>query len=375
MLQQLGLPAAVMANPALTSKAFNDAKVSAHHAIIPTSVSPKDLSPVESNVYQLIATQYCLQFYPPCEWEKVQFTIKAADVLLKGSGTHILKDGFKKALRGQPEEAPKEDDDNTVLPPLHPGDTLTNPQYSITKKKTTPPKRFTEGTLLAAMANIYRFVAPDNPNREKLKEVKGIGTPATRDQIIAKLQQKSSKLQPEPCLKKVKNNLVPTAFGNLLIAALDPSLTYPDTTALMEMELTDIQHGTKTRKDYLTGVITMVEQNIKHAESYTWPQGKHAKASVPCPICGKPLLRHLSKKDKTPFWICSNADCVSPDTGKKVYYDDADGQPVLSTCPKCKALLKRRNGKFGYFYSCPNCKATYNEKNGKPDFSPKKKKA
>lgn len=373
MLHQLGIPAAAATDPSLLSNAFNDKHISAHHAIIPTMVSPSGLSETEDHIYRLIATQYCLQFHPPCEWEKIQFTIMAADVLFKGTGTHTLKEGFKAALQGQPCDAPKDESDNLTLPPLTAGDVLTEPQYSIKKKKTTPPKHFTEGTLLAAMANIYRFVAPDNPNREKLKEVKGIGTPATRDQIIAKLQQKSSKLQPEPCLKKEKNKLLPTAFGKLLIAALDPSLTVPDTTALMEMELTDIQNGTKTRKDYLTGVITMVEQNIKHAESYAWPQGSNAKAGAACPVCGKPLLRHLSKKTKEPFWVCSNDSCVSPTTGSKTYYDDRDGEPVLDTCPKCHAILKRRHGKFGYFYTCPACHATFNEKQGKPDVTPKKK--
>ena len=99
----------------------------------------------------------------------------------------------------------KETSDINILPELKVGDKIDKGDYLIQEKKTTPPKRFTEGTLLAAMANIYKYVDAKNPNREKLKEVKGIGTPATRDTIIAELQDTVSKGRDiEPCLKKSK---------------------------------------------------------------------------------------------------------------------------------------------------------------------------
>lgn len=378
MLQKLGFGPAITANPALTSKAWNDKKVSAHHAIIPTQVPPAGLDTTQQHIYELIAKQYCLQFYPPCEYDKVTFTIRAADVLFKGSGTHTTLEGWKKADKGAESEK-KEDTENTLLPSLTHGDAISATGYESAKRKTTPPKRFTEGTLLQAMANIYRFISPDNPNRDKLKELKGIGTPATRDKIIANLLTKSSKLQPEACLVKDKQNLVPTAFGTLLIAAMDPSLTYPDTTAEMESELTDIMNGTQTRGAYLTNIITMVEQNIQHAEQYHWPKGTEAEEkTVPCPICGKHLVRRYTQKQQRHFWICENDECVSPATGKKVYYNDKNGEPVLAFCKACPpesfAPLSRWNGKFGYFWKCGVCGKIYDDIAGKPDYTGKKKK-
>ena len=157
--------------------------------------------------------------------------------MFKGSGTLPITLGFMQ-IYGEKEKP----EDNAVLPTLKPGDEVTA-DYAIAQKKTTPPKRFTEGTLLAAMTNIWRFIASDNPNREKLKEVKGIGTPATRDQIIAKLEAtngKGHKLDPYITKKGKSTELIPTPIGCALIDTIDQSLTYPDTTAVMEYEQSNI---------------------------------------------------------------------------------------------------------------------------------------
>ena len=300
MLQNYGLPAAITANPTLMSKAFNDSKVTAHHAIIPTGVEPRDLTDNELKMYQLIAEYYCYQFYEPYRYKKVLFTIKAADCLFKGSGTLPIKLGFMQ-IYGEKEKP----EDNAVLPTLKAGDRITA-DYTIDQKKTTPPKRFTEGTLLAAMANIWRYVAPDNPNREKLKEVKGIGTPATRDQIIAKLEAtngKGHKLEPYITKKGKSKELVPTPMGCALIDTIDPTLTYPDTTAVMEYELSNIASSKTSRDDYITTVIALVNRNVTHSETvpYPAPPGKKVFA---CPICKTgQLLRKYSSKHTMHIWV------------------------------------------------------------------------
>ena len=235
MLQNFGLPAAVMANLSVTSKAWDDSKIMAHHAIIPTGVEPQDLTVEESNIYELIATRYCLQFYTPWVFEKVSFVIEAAGLPFKGTSTITLDKGFT-AVNDDTNE--KEEKDNIVLPAMANGDEVSIRQYEIAQKKTTPPKRFTEGTLLAAMTNIWRHVAPDNPHREKLKEISGIGTPATRDTIISNLMTANSKgHRIEPYIKKKGKELIPTETGRNIIKIIDPSLTQPDTTAVMELSL------------------------------------------------------------------------------------------------------------------------------------------
>lgn len=375
MLRNYGLPAAVTANPNLTSKAFNDSKVTAHHAIIPTGVEPKDLSDMEANIYQLIAEYYCVQFYPPYEFNKVNFTIKTADCTFKGSGTIPTVMSFMQILH---ERKDKDSDDNAVLPKMSKGDVIEKAAYEIQKKKTAPPKRFTEGTLLAAMTNIWRYVAPDNPNRDKLKEIKGIGTPATRNNIIDDLESSNSKgHKVQPYIVKKGKELVPTNLGCTLIDIVDPSMTYPDTTAIMEYELAkiaDADDPETKRKEYLNAVIDMMNKNIKRAESIDFPPPPGQKL-IPCPYCKTGhLLRLYSPKIKKHFWCCSNKECTSPVTKKTVYYEDNDGAPVMAFCPADKAPLNKLNGKFGAFWKCRVCGATYNDKKGQPDFTPKKKK-
>ena len=184
---------AEQADSKLYSRAWNDKKVTAHHAIIPTGEIPQQLSATEEKIYTMIAERYVMQFYPPCEFETITFEILLADELFKGSGKVILKPGFKAVFGGQSKKKTDGDTDtqeeNLSLPNLIQDENLGKPDaVDLLEKETKPPKRFTEGTLLAAMANIYRFMDPKNPNREKLKEVKGIGTPATRDTIISELQ-------------------------------------------------------------------------------------------------------------------------------------------------------------------------------------------
>lgn len=374
MLQNFGLSPAVMADLCIVSKAWNDAKITAHHAIIPTGVEPKELSEEESNIYELIATRYCLQFYKPWSFEKVTFIIEVAGVTFKGTATITLEKGFTAANDDSEEKAEK---DNIALPSLAEGDEVTVRQYDTPKKKTTPPKRFTEGTLLEAMTNIWRHVAPDNPNREKLKEISGIGTPATRDTIISNLMLSKSKGHSiEPYIRKKGKELIPTDTGRTLIQIVDPSLTQPDTTAVMELALSEIANGNGEYANYLDSIINLVEENIRRAETIQYPSFPAGKDAVPCPICKTGhLVRRHSKKQNSDFWICSNEECISPVTGKKVYYTDHDGKPIVAFCPHCAGVpLAQWKGKFGYFWKCPKCNTTFNDKDGTPDFSKKKKK-
>lgn len=136
------------------------------------------------------------------------------------------------------------------------------------------------------MTNIWRFIASDNPNREKLKEVKGIGTPATRDQIIAKLEAtngKGHKLEPYITKKGKSTELIPTPIGCALIDTIDQSLTYPDTTAVMEYELSNIASGKISRDAYITTVIDLVNRNVTHAETVVYP-APPGKKSLPAPF-------------------------------------------------------------------------------------------
>ncbi|MGE1063593.1 DNA topoisomerase 3 [Megasphaera paucivorans] len=371
VLSALGIAGANTADIEITSKAFNDQKITAHHAIIPTGIQLEKLSEIEQKIYELIAKRYVLQFFPAHEYKKITFTLVVADEIFTGSGKVILKQGYKAyELEGQELESAE---DNVKLPTLKIGDIVEKANYSIADKVTVPPKRFTEGTLLAAMANIWRFVDAKNPNREKLKEVKGIGTPATRDTIIAELQADTMNGKPvDPCMTKIKKELVPTEFGTSLIENVDQSLTLPDATAEMEYVLSEIAAGQKSLSEYMDDMTAMVHRNIQFAENRTFPLPK-GKALHECPVCSKgELIRRYSTKAKKHFHICSNTDCVSPVTGRKLFYEDDNGKPVVVKCPDCGTILVRIL-KNGTFWLCSKCNKTFNDKAGKPDFSLKKK--
>lgn len=374
VLLAMDLPGAAAADFSMASKAFNDSKITAHHAIIPTGVAPADLASNEKTLYELIANRYILQFLPPYKFKKTTFALSAADEFFTGSGSVVIDMGFKAAFHD--DEASAQDEDNSKLPPLAIDEQLSTADYAIINKTTTAPKRFTEGTLLAAMTNIWRFVDAKNPNREKLKDVKGIGTPATRDTIIAELlQDKIKGKDVDPCIKKVKKELVPTPFGINFIENIDPVLTLPDTTAVMEYSLSEISEGQKSAIGYIDEVITLLHESIKHAETHKFPMANKENA-ISCPICENgTLIRKYSPKIDKHFHICSNPDCVSPDTGKKVFYEDNKGKPVIAKCPSCQHLLIRLKGKNGFFWACSNstCKQTFNEKNHQPDIKEKSK--
>ena len=426
------------ADAKLYSRAWNDKKVTAHHAIIPTGENPQQLSATEEKIYNMIAERYVMQFYPPCEFETITFEILLADELFKGSGKVILKPGFKAVFGGQSKKKTDGDTDmqeeNLSLPNLTQGENLGKPDaVDLLEKETKPPKRFTEGTLLAAMANIYRFMDPKNPNRDKLKEVKGIGTPATRDTIISELQGiRGNKQGQMPFMEKVKKELVPTELGFQLIDNVDVSLTKPDTTAEMEFALAEIAAGEGSVEEFKKAIYDTINRNIAYAEKHQFPgyemvtcplcktgnlvkrfspktkkaffvcdnkacvspatgkpvyydvdkngqpvmkqpEAAPAKSFV-CPVCGKETLnRHYSAKTKQYFYVCGDKGCVSPITKKTVFYAvDKEGNPVIEHCPKDNAILQKCKSRYGFFWACPRCRTIYKDSKGRPNLQTKK---
>lgn len=368
------------ADKTISSKAFNDKKITAHHAVIPTGVTPKDLKPTQKQIYELIAKQYILQFYPSCEWKKTEFTISIENNTFAGSGKIITTPGFTAAFK----LTDTKEDTDAPLPPLTEGDVIPEGIFVVEDKETKPPKRFTEGSLIKAMANIYQFLPKDDPARDKLKEVKGIGTPATRSSIINELLDSKSKGNKAvtPFLTKAKNkkDLIPTSWGEQFISVISPSLTTPKSTADMEVILSDIESGNSTLEDYMLSITNLVNENIEYAKQVKFPKpasGGNNEELVHCPFCDNGVLQ--KKKAKTSnryFYVCNNRDCVNPLSGKTQFYEAGAKGPIIEHCPECNSLLNYIKGKFGPFWSCsnPDCKKTYNDNNKTPDFTSKKRK-
>ena len=379
-----GLGAAAEADAGLKGRCFNDGKVSAHHAIIPTGIVPKGLDEWERKVYDMIAVRYIVQFYPPCKFDTVKYEIESQGHVFAGSGKAVVSPGWRSVVKSE-----AKDDEVKEVPNLVVGDVFQIPIYIIETKKTKPPKRFTEGSLLAAMTNIWRFVSPDNPNREKLKECKGIGTPATRDSIISDLLATTSgKSHSFPCIQKKGKELVPTDFGTAMIESIHESLTKPDLTAIMEYNLSAIADGKMGLDDFLKQTEEMVRENIWYAEEsvpqsasrlvsgdgqevpprdcseqrepsclHEWPS-REEQRPCQCPVCHREtLVRKYSPKTKKHFWVCQEESCVHPSTGKPIFYADNRKKPVIKLCPQCGLPLNNvySKKKKQLYWFCPKC--------------------
>ena len=212
----------------IRSKAWNDSKVDAHHAIIPTEKRGNEgsLSGDEAKLYGLIARQYLLQFYPLFEYNDSKVLLRIAGGLFQAKARRILKAGWK-ALLGV-----EEDDDEEkagTLPALRQGERLLCERGELLEKMTQAPKAFTDATLLAAMTGIARYVQ-DPEIRKTLRETDGLGTEATRAGIIDLLFKRRFLVRQGKSIKA-------TPTGRALILALPATATTPDMTALWEQHL------------------------------------------------------------------------------------------------------------------------------------------
>lgn len=362
-LSSNGFTAAKTATKTIKSAAWNDKKVTAHTAIVPTSVYPKDLDEKHKKIYELIALRFCIQFYEPCKSKATNFEIEVEGRHFVGNGTAIVSPGFKTVLKPAVKHV-EDAETNDTLPVLKQGDTVKIIDSEIKKKKTTPPDRFTEGTLLKAMANIYKYMDPKNPNREKLKEVKGIGTPATRATIISELINGTSKnTGRDTYLKVVKGKLYPTEYGIFTIKNIDESLTHPDTTAVMEFNLSQIVDGKKTPNDYIHDVQRLIETNIEFAAKRKFPPPANMEM---CPVCkSHPLKAVKFKNSKKTWFVCADRDCKVPGTEKTIYYVASKNKPQIVLCPDCGTPLQYSEGKYGEFWKCIKCNKVIKVENGK----------
>tara|TARA_B100002003_G_scaffold33123_1_gene28274 strand:- start:460 stop:1320 length:861 start_codon:yes stop_codon:yes gene_type:complete len=225
------LDAVDKADLSMRSKAWNDAKVGAHHAIIPTSRSmPSDrLSQDEKNIYELVARQYLMQFYPAFEYAEHQIDSKIASGLFIAKKKSVISDGWKVLLPPNKSEKQDRDFSSEVLPNVKEGDAVTCTDVRVDEKHTSPPKRFTDATLLAAMTGIARFVS-DPEIKKVLRDTDGLGTEATRAGIIELLFKRQF-------LTKKGKEIHSTEIGRQLVKSLPDRMVDPDMTAHWESQL------------------------------------------------------------------------------------------------------------------------------------------
>ncbi|ENM5787393.1 DNA topoisomerase III [Vibrio metoecus] len=240
------------ANLSLRSKAWNDSKVDAHHAIIPTpkKASVNALSSYEMKVYQLIARQYLIQFYPAAVYAEAKLVFNIAGGVFIAKGRQLLSAGWK-ALTGHQDE---QEEGVDKVPPLAVGTVLQCREGEIKQRQTEPPRHFTEATLLQAMTGIARFVA-DKELKKILRDTDGLGTEATRAGILDTLFKRGLLLRDNKLIKS-------TPAGRGLIHALPLEATYPDMTAHWEHQLQAIAEKGQAYQPFMQTLQVRLEQLI-----------------------------------------------------------------------------------------------------------------
>ncbi|MCL1050792.1 DNA topoisomerase III [Shewanella abyssi] len=265
-------------NAKLKSKAWNDKKVDAHHAIIPTEkvANLASLSPAEKQIYLQVARQYLMQFYPAYLYKETLVEIVIAGGLFKTKAKQENALGWKQLLKqsrsnlstssnthsksSAGNDADKNDDEAlATIPPLTKGQSLLCQRGELLEKQTQPPKHFTDATLLGAMTGINRFVT-DPDIRKILKDTDGLGTEATRAGIIELLFKRSF-------LVRQGKTIIATDVGKGLINSLPLSATTPDMTALWENTLDSMSRKETQYQAFMQPLISKLDELIIQAGS------------------------------------------------------------------------------------------------------------
>ena len=266
-----------------SKKVFDNKKVTDHHAIIPTGQRPDNLTDMERKVYNLVALRFIAAFYPDCEVSNTTVLAKAGEIDFKVTGRQILKMGWREVFvkettlnnSEQPEGLlnDSEPSEQKTLPAFVKGESGHH-EPQLQEKTTTPPKYYTEATLLRAMETAGKTVE-DEELRDAMKE-NGIGRPSTRAAIIEKLFQRKY-------IVREKKNIHATELGiNLIHTIISPLLKSAELTGLWEKKLREIERGAFTAQQFLDELKQMTTEVVREV--------KADKSGMRCPICGKGII-------------------------------------------------------------------------------------
>ena len=351
------------------SAAWNDSKVDAHHAIIPTlrTRPAGQLSQSERNIYNLVARYYLMQFMPEAIHREGRLDLSIADHRFRATETALLDAGWKalelkqRTTSASPETPPR------PLPRLETGDDILCTDTDIRERMTQPPQPFTDATLLAAMTNIARFVS-DPKLRKTLRETDGLGTEATRAAIIETLFRRDY-------LVRESRHIRSTEKGRSLIHALPEAISQPDMTAVWEATLEEIRGGDGDPRAFLdelkkqiTGFLRLPASHPAEPSAETGGSvPAHALQAIHCPKCRAPM--RIREGQYGQFHACTRfPDCNGTRPLEETAPQDGTSQQPWP-CPACYAPLVRRKSYRGWFWGCsnfPSCRQTVNDDNGNP---------
>jgi len=266
---------------------FNNAKISDHFAIIPTSQSPKNLSEAEAKVYDLVTKRFLAVFFPPAEFQITTRITRVENEPFKSEGKVMVNAGWLE-IYGKEAEA----DDTPGLVPVIAKESPRTKEVAVDALQTKPPARYSEATLLSAMEGAGKLIE-DEELREAMSE-KGLGTPATRAAVIEGLIF-------EKYVHRNGRELQPTAKAFSLITLLRglkiDELCSPELTGDWEYKLSQMEHGKLKRDQFMQQIVDMTRHMVARAkehESDTVP-GDFSTLVTPCPKCGGVIKENYKK--------------------------------------------------------------------------------
>ncbi|MCK6404782.1 MAG: DNA topoisomerase III [Rhodocyclaceae bacterium] len=265
---------------------FNNAKISDHFAIIPTTQAPKHLSEPEQKLYDLVVKRFLAVFYPAAEYLVTTRITRVAGEPFKTEGKVLVNPGWL-AVYGRESQ-----DEEANLVPVQPKEKVKAEDVLVKANETRPPARYSEATLLSAMEGAGKMV--DDDELRAAMAGRGLGTPATRAQIIENLIG-------EQYIHREGRELIPTAKGFSLMTLLNglgiPELTHPELTGDWEWKLARMEKGEMSREAFMQEIAAMTQHIVARAKSYdsdTIP-GDFGELAAPCPKCGGKIKETYKK--------------------------------------------------------------------------------
>lgn len=325
--------------PIKTSRSFvDDKKVSDHHAIIPTEeyVQLEHMTNDERKIYDLVVRRFISVLYPAFVYEQTTLKASAAGEIFTARGKIIKAAGWKAVCSGLgPSGDSGEDFDEDFdldseekqadqsLPPLKKGVTFTIARITVTAGKTKPPARFTEATLLSAMENPVKYMdSKDAKAKKTLGETGGLGTVATRADIIEKLFHSF-------LIEKNGRDILITSKGKQLLELVPEDLKKPELTAQWEMKLSDIAKGAHSDSAFIKEIQRYTYSLIDEIKSADKSFRHDNLTNSKCPRCGKRLLAVNGKNSR--LLVCQDRECG---------YRETIARTSNARCPNCHKKME-----------------------------------
>lgn len=325
--------------PLQTKYIVNNSKVTDHHAIIPTEEQPElwRLTGPERNIYDLVVRRFLAVLMPPFEYEEVKLTLTCEGETFSARGKTVKcqgwKDAYNRSFGLDDEDSDDEDDKEQLLPNLRQGDKMKILSSKVTSGATAPPKRYTEATLLSAMEHPSSKV--ENKALGKiLEQTSGLGTPATRADIIEKLFSTFY-------IERRGKELVPTPKGVQLVSIVPEDLRSPELTAVWEDRLAKISKDQEKDSKFISEMKKYASRLVSQVKASDAVYVHHNQTKEKCPDCGKNLLKVKGKRGE--MLVCPDRECG---------YRRSVSQTTNARCPNCHKKMELRGSEDNQSFYC-----------------------